>query len=128
MNGWLSFEKRWLHNLLHALVPAQPGCQAPGLQTLDLAPFWLMLSAAAPPLLRLGLRASAWLLTWLPLLTPGFFRPFFLLSTDDRDRYLMQALNSRLFLVRQLVQTLKIVSCFALFRDPIARQALGVQP
>jgi len=128
MSSWLSFEKRWLHHLLGAVVPAQPDCRAPGLQTLDLRPFWLLFGGAAPPLLRLGLRVSVWLLTWLPLLTPGFFRPFFLLSVDDRDRYLTQALISRLFLVRQLAQTVKIVSCFALFRDPAARAALGVQP
>jgi hypothetical protein len=49
-----------------------------------------------------------------------------LLESDGRDRYLTVALASRIFLVRQLVETLKIISCFALFRDPRARAALGV--
>jgi len=128
VKGWLPVEQRWLRLLLDALVPPLPGDPAPGMSTLDLSAFWPALSHAAPPLLRLGLRASVWLLTWLPLVTPGFFAPFFVMEEARRDRYLTTALSSRLFLVRQLVQTLKIVACFALFQDRGARAALGVQP
>lgn len=123
MTGWLPFEKRWLLLLLQSVLPGTPG-----MGTIDLAPFWPMLHASAPPLLRFGLRASVWLLTWLPVLTPGAWRPFFLLGEEGRDLYLCRTLESRVFLLRELVQTLKIVSCFALFRDPQARAALGVQP
>ncbi len=128
MNGWLPVERRWLLLLLDAVIPALPDDPAPGIGALDLTTFWSTFEATAPPLLRFGARASVWLLTWLPLVTPGFFRPFFALGADARDHYLSAALESRVFVVRQLVQTLKIIACFAMFRDPGARAALGVTP
>lgn len=126
MNGWLACEDRWLRALLLATIP--PSAATPGLVAVNLATFQTRLDRAAPPLLRLGLRAATWILTWLPLLLPTFFRPFFGLSDDDRDRFLTLMAASDVFLLRQLAATVKVIACFALFADTDARAALGVQP
>ena len=126
MRGWSDFEMRWLRLLLNATVPDLP--ERPGLPSLDLAGFWPLLSHAAPPLLRLGLRATTWTFTWLPLLLPGFYKPFYALNDDQRDAFLSRMGATSVFLLRQLAATLKIIASFALFRDPDARRSLGVIP
>jgi hypothetical protein len=126
MNGWLGFELRWLRLLLDATIPDLP--ERAGLATVDLGTFWPELAAAAPPLLRFGLRASAWIFTWLPLVLPGYFRPFFALTPERRDAFLSQMGRTNVFVLRQLAATLKIIGSFALFRDPASRRALGVVP
>ena len=126
MNGWLAIEMQWLRLLLNATVPDLP--DRAGLPGVDLAAFWPELARAAPPLLRLGLRATTWTFTWLPLVLPGYFRPFFALSVDKRDAFLSHMGGTNVFLLRQLAATLKVIACFALFRDPASRRALGVVP
>lgn len=126
MSGWQDFELRWLRLLLNATVPDL--ADRPGLPGVDLTTFWPQLSDAAPPLLRLGLRATTWIFTWLPLVMPGMYRPFYALSEDQRDDFLCRMGNTSVFVLRQLAATLKIIASFALFRDPASRRALGVVP
>lgn len=126
MKGWLDFEMRWLRQLLDATVPDLP--ERAGLPQVDLMTFWPELGQAAPPLLRIGLRVTTWVFTWLPLVLPGFYRPFFALAADQRDAFLSQMGDTPVFLLRQLAATLKVIASFALFRDPASRRALGVVP
>ena len=126
MNGWLTVEMRWLRLLLDATVPDLP--DRAGLPQVDLTTFWPELAQVAPPLLRLGLRFTTWTFTWLPLVLPGYGRPFFALSADRRDAFLAQMSDTPVFLLRQLAATLKVIACFALFRDTPSRRALGVVP
>ena len=126
MTGWLDFEMRWLRLLLDATVPDLP--ERAGLPSVDLTTFWPQLAQAAPPLLRFGLRATTWIFTWLPLFLPGFYRPFYALTADQRDLFLCRMGATPAFVLRQLAATLKVIASFALFRDPASRRALGVVP
>jgi hypothetical protein len=92
---------------------------------LDLDGFWPAFRAAAPPLLRAGLRAAVWTLTLAgPLWFAGRFARFHRLDADARELVLQRAAGSRSYLARQLVNALKVVACFAWCADPGARRAL----
>lgn len=119
MIPWAAFERRWLDALLAAMIP--PSAARPGLGDLDLAPFHAELGAAAPPLLRLGVRTATWVLTFAPPLLVGRLTLFGGLSPADRDRLLVRAYGSRSFLLRQLALTVKLAASFGYFRDPRAR-------
>lgn len=123
---WMRFERRWRDALLEAIVPAH-GDTVLGLAEVDTANFWPRFQERAPRLLRFGVRASVWLLTFMPLITIGRFRTFGRLSPADRDRCLAKWNGHRSYLVRQLVTTLKIVACFAYFRAPAVRQRINRQ-
>ncbi len=126
MNSWLDFEMRWLRQLLDATLPDLP--ERAGLPQVDLTSFWPELAQSAPPLLRLGLRATTWIFTWLPVVLPGYYRPFYALSADQQDAFLSRMGHTPVFMLRQLAATLKVIASFALFRDPASRRALGVVP
>lgn len=129
--GLLPLERRWARALMGAMLPATPG-GGPGIDALDLEPFWSDYERTAPPLVRLGLRASIWILTWLPLLSGRGLRPFHRLPAAQRDRLLCAWSESRWYLLRQLVMTVKVIVCFAAFRDPEVRRAswrrAGLEP
>ena len=124
MNGWSALELRWLRLLMDATVPDLP--ERAGLPGVDLTTFWPELGRVAPPLLRFGLRVTTWAFTWLPTVLPRYHKPFFWLSPDQRDAFLSQMATTDVFVLRQLAATLKVIACFALFRDPASRRALGV--
>jgi len=121
---WTAFERRWRDALLAAVIPAPPDAERPGLGALDLASFWQSFAKAAPPLLGLGLRVAVWVLTLAPLFLLGKLRLFPSLAEPQKDRLLCRALGSRLYLLRQLVVSLKAVASFAYFSDPAVRAAL----
>lgn len=117
-------ERRWRDALLGAMIPGGGGW--PSVGELDLAPFWTLYAATAPPLVRFGLRAAVLFLTWLPLITR--LRPFHRLPPAARDHFLGRAARSRLYLVRQLVMTVKVVACLAYLRDPRVRALVEAAP
>ena len=123
MIPWSRVERRWRDALLGAMIPPGPG--HPGIAGAPDAGHYLAdLDTRGPPLLRLGLRAAVWVLTWLGPLLVGALRPFHRLPADARDRCLQAAATSRWYLLRQLVLTLKTVACLAYLRDPHVRDAL----
>lgn len=124
MIPWTRFERRWRDALMAAVLPPAADGSLPGLGDLDLDGFWRELRAAAPPVLRAGLRASVWALALAPLLL-GRRRTFLGLSADERDALLARAAGSRSYLLRQMALTLKTLACFAYFRDPAARAAVA---
>ena len=93
----------------------------PGIGGLDLTAFWVRFRAAAPPLLRFGLRASVWTLTFLAPLLIGRIRLFSWLPPADRDEALRRAAVHRSYYVRQLTLTIKLIACLAYFRDSAPR-------
>ena len=107
-------------------MPAPPGdgtrSDGPALANLDLAAFWTRFQGAAPPLLRLGLRASVWLLTLGPPVLIGRWRPFHRLPAADQDRLLVRLLDHPAYLARQLALVLKLVASFAWFQDEGTRE------
>ena len=121
MTSWTRTERRWRDALLAAMIPARAGQQLPGLQDLDTGPFWNEVGRTAPPLLRFALRLAVWALTWLPLLVLGRPRGFGALSRRDQDRMLQRVASSQSYLLRQLVQTLRVMACFAYFKAPEVR-------
>lgn len=117
-----ALERRFRDSLLHALLPG--GERLPGAAAADLDGFFAELDGAAPPLLRLGWRASVFALTLSPLFLLGRLALFPSLDPDAKDELLTLAARSRFYVVRQLVQTLKLLGCLALLRLPQARGAL----
>lgn len=125
MDGWFGFEREWLATLVEAMIPGDPELGRPGVAGAENATFAAQLDVAAPPILRFGLRASVWLLTWMTL-WPGFGgRPFFRLDGDRRDRFLVWAGTTDAYLVRQLATTIKLIACFRYFHDPALRARAG---
>lgn len=112
---WLPFERRWRDALVAAVLPVPVGASG----------FWEAFAAAAPPELRLGLRAAVWILALSPPWLLGRWRTFGALGPDDRDRLLTLAAGHRRYLVRQLVELLKLVACLRAFEDPALRTRLG---
>ncbi|MBM4344324.1 MAG: hypothetical protein FJ100_13220 [Deltaproteobacteria bacterium] len=120
--AWTHAETAWRDALFGAMLPRGVGRSGrPGFADLDLAAFWSRFERAAPWTLRWGLRASVWLLTWLPGPLGFGWRSVARLRADDRDRYVAMLLDSDHWVLRQLADTLKIVSCFAYFQDPAVR-------
>jgi len=123
---WLPVEQRWRDCLLAAVLPPDPATGRPGLGDLDTGDFWERVGRVAPPLLLLGMRAAVWILTWSPLLLVGRLRTFGGLSPEERDTLLVRAAGSHLYPLRQLVDLLKLMACFAYFRHRSVREPLGV--
>lgn len=117
---WFSFEIVWRDALLGAILPTRTrpdGVVVPGLNALNLQPFWTQFAAAAPLTLRVGLRATVWLLTWLPGPLGFGWRVLAQLPPGERDAYVQHLTTCDVWLVRQLADTLKIVASFAYFQD-----------
>ena len=120
---WSRFELRWRDALLEAMIPGGHGL--PSFGAIELDGFWREYEATAPPLVRFGLRAAVWLLTWLPL---GKLTPFHRLAPPARDRWLNEAARSRFYLVRQLVMTVKMIACLAYMTDAEVRRKIEGLP
>ncbi len=105
----LGFERRWAELLFAALL----GTPLPE----DLDAFWRTLGSAPPPYFAPGLRAAVHALTFLPVSLPALRRPVFALSAEQRLDYAARLDDDERLLVRQMVSTLKVIGCFALFAD-----------
>jgi len=123
---WLPMEQRWRDCLLAAVLPSEPATGRPGLGDLDPGDFWDRVRQVAPPLVLLGIRAAVWVLTWSPPLLLGRLRTFGGLSPEQQDALLVRAASSRWYPLRQLVDLLKLMACFAYFRHRAVREPLGV--
>lgn len=120
---WMDFERRMLHQILAAVIPADGG--RPGLGDLDLTEFWVEFKSATTPLLAFGLRAATWFITFCPLFYLGKPRLFRHLDRSQKNLILIGALTSKSYLIRQMANTLKIVACFAYFRDASIRNSFA---
>lgn len=123
---WSLPERRWLRQLLQAMLP--PVGAWPGIVGTDLTPFWRAWETAAPSGLRAALRAAVWALQLSPPVLLGRLSPFSSLSPEDQDRLLTVAARSPHHALRQLVLTVKLVACLAYLADPAVQdraRALG---
>jgi hypothetical protein len=120
-------EARWRDALLTAMIP---GGTLTGLHAVDLAPFWSRFGRSSPWLLRLGFRVAIVVLTWQTVLPYG--KPFHRLTPDRQDASLAAAAESRSYMLRQLVNVVKLIACFGYFRDPsvhtAVRDSIGARP
>ena len=118
---WTALERRWRDALCAAMIPRADGGALPGVDAIDTSAFWDEVDRAAPELLRFGFRASVWALSLSPLVLIGKPTTFAHLAPADRDRVLGKVAGSRLYLVRQLPLTVKLMACFAYLRDDDVR-------
>lgn len=107
-----AFERRWAEALFGALV-GRPVEDRPG--------FWAALAAHGPAYLAPGLRLAVHGLTFLPVVMRGFGRPFYALDDGARARCVEALAAHPRTTVRQLLSTLKVLACLALFEDPAVR-------
>ena len=66
-----------------------------------------------------------WTLTLSPLLVIGRPTTFDRLSAEDQQRVLDRVNDSSSYLARQLPLTIKLLSCFAYFRDGDVHDRVG---
>ena len=119
MTHWTAFERRLRDTVLVALLP--PTERVPGYEPAAHRGFWAELSTAAPPLLRLGLRASIWVV-WLSALFRG--RRFGRMTGPERAALVTRLESSRSYALRQVPMALKVVLSFAHFQRPEVRASV----
>lgn len=120
--GWTRLEFAWAEALFDGVLPGDEAADLPPASEATRPQFWQTLRDKAPPLLRVGFRASVWLLTWMPVVYGFGFCRFAKLERADQDRFLAAVADSRVFVFRQLVTTVKHLACMAYFGDQAARR------
>jgi hypothetical protein len=124
----LPFERRWATLLFDAVLGAGGESHLPSLSTLDTAGFWRALADKTPPYFGPGLRATVHALTFLPLTMAGVRRPLFALDAAARRACVERLSAEGGVAVKQLLSTVKLLGCFALFEDGEVRRRLGAGP
>ncbi len=122
--AWTGMERRWRNALCDAVLPARPSAAIPAFSESDPDAYWGELLDAAPPLMRFGLRASVWALTFAPILLLGTPALAPGLSLERRGELLRRAYASRIYPLRMGVEVLKLVTCFWALRQPAVRARL----
>lgn len=115
--GWTKFEMEWRDSLLNAMIPETPGTGLPGFAAVDRGDFWSVFRRRAPFLLRAGFRLAVWILTFLPVFSRRSRTTFHRLAPEGQDGFLRKMSSSRSYLMRQLIQMIKLVACFGYFND-----------
>ena len=124
---WTRAERRWRDALCAAVAPPLANGTLPDISGRMGEGFWSEVEAAAPPLLRLGLRGAVVGLALSPPLLVGRLTTFDRLTPDEQERVVTRVAGSRWFIARQLPLTLKLMVCFAYLRDPEVRAAVERQ-
>ena len=123
----LAFERRWFLTLCDAVLPSGAHDRiAIGAADVPLDRFVDDVFARAPFQMRLGIRAATWVLTWLPLFWRLELRPFGRLSRADQVALLDGLAGSRLYVVREIPNLIKIVACMGWAGTPEVQRQLGV--
>lgn len=115
-----SIERAWAEAIFASILATGGADGLPPFSSIDPNAFWEAFASAPAPLVRAGLRPMLHTLVFLPIVA-GFGKPFFLLSPEERARFLAQAASDRRYFVRQSLVTLKTLACFAYFDDPRVR-------
>lgn len=113
-------ERGWAEALFASILGTGGDEGLPPFDATSRAVFWRCFEEAPAPLIRAGLRPMLHTLTFLPIVS-GYGKPFFLLDTAERERFLEAAATDRRYFVRQAFVTLKTLACFAYFDDPDVR-------
>jgi hypothetical protein len=124
--SWFTFERRWLLAIFAAMLPAQPaGPLTKGVDDVPLDRFLEDFLPGAPAQVRLGLRAATWLITFAPLWATFRPRIFPWLPSAEGAALLGRLSRSRIHLIRELPELLKLVVTMGYFALPEAQRALG---
>jgi hypothetical protein len=120
-------ERAWAEALFAAILATGGDDGLPSFSAIDRTAFWRRFDEATAPLVRAGLRPMVHTLTFLPVVS-GFRKPFFLLTPEERDRFLCAASRNTNYFVRQSLVAIKTLACFAYFDDPRARERFDAAP
>jgi len=113
-------ERAWAEAIFAAiLAPETAGL--PAFDSIDRDAFWRCLDQAPGVLLGHGLRAMIHTVTFLPLTDRRYRRPFFALPLEARLTVVAELDHHPRFLLRQTLETLKLLACFAYFDDAAVR-------
>lgn len=126
-----SFEMAWTDAAFDGIYP-EPRALAPqrredaarcphGVVRLQPARFFQELLFAAPLEQSLGLRVAVWIVALAPLFTLRKFRTIAQLHSEDRVKVLEKLMASPIYLVRQLVVSLKAMATLLYARSPHVR-------
>jgi hypothetical protein len=121
----LPFERRWAEVLFDAVLGVGGSSGLPSLRTLDTTDFWRVLAEKTPPYFGPGLRAAVHALTFLPVTMAGYRKPLFALDAAARRACIERLSADGGVAVKQLLSTVKLLGCFALFEDEGVRRRLG---
>ena len=113
--GWTKKEQHWAHELFIAALPGSKNY--PGIDKVDLTQFWSQFNKAGPPTLKLGFRASIWVLNFAAPMHIGQWNMFCNLSESEKNLALERCAKSKSGMVRQMVEIIKIIVCMAYFQD-----------
>ena len=126
MRHWFKFERRLRDDVMNAMIPRWASADdeegLPGIEDLDLEPFYERLGSKAPRMVGLGFQAAVWLFLIAPLIWLGSFRPFRKLPSSRKQKLLERVAVSKLYVVRQMMMVLKTLACLAYLRDPVIRE------
>ncbi len=122
-----SFERRWLLTICDAIIPSDAhDVVSSGAAAAPLGRFYDDVFSRSPVDMRAGIRAAVWVVTWLPLLWRLKLRPFGRLRRDDRVALLRSMAGSRFYLVREIPNLLKIITCMGWSAMPEVQAQLGM--
>jgi len=105
-------ETAWAEAIFAAILPGE-AAGLPAFASIDRTVFWRCLAESTGPAFRIGFRAMVVVLTQLPRFHPRWRRPFHALAPADQAAFLAALAGSRRAAARQLVETMKILACFA---------------
>lgn len=123
---FFAFERRWAEQLFAALLGTGTHGVTP-LERIDRSGFWQRLHDDPPPYFGPGFRASVHALTFLPLTLPAFRKPFYKLTPEQQRACIAALAADERVVIKQLLSTVKLLACFALFEDPGVRAQLGAE-
>ncbi len=122
-----ALERGWAEELFAAILATGGDEGLPSFASIDRTAFWHAFATAPSPMVRAGLRPMLHTLVFLPVVS-GFGKPFFLLSEEERARFLAKVAGDSRYFVRQSLVTLKTLACFAYFDDPKVRARFDAAP
>lgn len=126
-----SFEMAWTDAAFDGIYP-EPRAVAPlrredaacgpcGVARMEPARFFQELLFAAPLEQSLGLRLAVWIVALAPLFTLHKFRTIAQLRSEDRVKVLEKLMASPIYVIRQLVVSLKAMATLLYARSPHVR-------
>ena len=115
--------------ICHACKAVMPsGCGVPGVGDGELRAFMVEYLEGMNGVSKVGLVLGALLFVLCPVITIGVPLPSFLLPRPWLNRYANRVVSHPVYLIRQGVTVLKMVSGLCWGKDPEVRRALNLDP
>jgi hypothetical protein len=123
----LSFELAWTDAAFDAIYPdPRSSRELPhGIKQMHPASFFDALLAEIPLEQSVGLRLALWIVALAPLFTIRRLGTIASIGTQDREHVLDRLLKSPIYVVRQLVMSLKAMAALLYSQSPAVRAAMS---